>query len=200
MPVFLKEPVHGDCHSGPQSVGLLKSPLRCLPWLSRGEGLAKCHSTTKASTCTIGEPVVVACLPHLTAAGTTASLKCCWSKACRAFGIKLHWTRQENAATVMEREHVIAYGCAVNRLVVHIKAVIILFYHFRVDMLWFKKPDVVWLASISEHTLYSDLQACRESALRCICSNCHRLLSAEWKIVVWSLTPGVSVSRQEQHY
>lgn len=34
--VLLKEAVYGDSHSGPQSVGLLKSPLSCLPQL-RGE-------------------------------------------------------------------------------------------------------------------------------------------------------------------
>lgn len=104
MPVLLKEPVYGDSHSEPQSVGLLKSPLRCLPQLSRGEGPAKCHFMTEASTCTIGKPVVVACLPHLAATRTTAYLKCCWSKACLAFGIKLHWIRQESRATVMEGE------------------------------------------------------------------------------------------------
>lgn len=77
VPVLLKEPVYGDSHSEPQSAGLLKSPLRCVPRLRGGEGPAKCHLMTEASTCTIGEPVVVACLPHLTAAGATASLKCC---------------------------------------------------------------------------------------------------------------------------
>lgn len=47
----------------------------------------------------IGKPNVVACLTLL-----TASLKCSWSKACLAFGIKLHWIRQESGAAVMEWE------------------------------------------------------------------------------------------------
>lgn len=34
--VFLKEAVYGDSHSGPQSAGLLKSPLSCLPCLRGG--------------------------------------------------------------------------------------------------------------------------------------------------------------------
>lgn len=103
--MFLKEVVCGDSHSGPHSVGLLKSPLSCLLWLPWRESPAKCHLMTEAVTCTIGNPVVVACLPHLTAAGTTASLKCRWSKACLAFGIKLYWKRQENRPTVMQEEN-----------------------------------------------------------------------------------------------
>lgn len=66
------------------------------------ESPAKCHRMTEAATCTIGNPVVVACLLHLTAAGTTASPKRCWSKASVAFGIKLHWKRQDNGTTAME--------------------------------------------------------------------------------------------------
>lgn len=36
--VFLKEAAYGDSNSGPQSVGLLKSPLSCLPRLPWREG------------------------------------------------------------------------------------------------------------------------------------------------------------------
>ncbi len=109
VPLFLKEAVYGDSHSGPQSVKLSTLPLSCLPWLLGGRGPAKCHLMTEALTCTIGNPVVVAWLQHLAAAGMTASLKCRWSKACLAFGVKHHWKRQENRATSNGgREHVSA--------------------------------------------------------------------------------------------
>lgn len=102
--VFLKETVYGDSHSGPQSARLLKLPLSCLLRLHRGRALPNATWWQGLRPVRLVAPIVVPCLSHLTAAGTTAALKCCWSKGCLVFGIELHSKRQEKRATEMEGE------------------------------------------------------------------------------------------------
>lgn len=100
--VFLKETVYGDSHSGPQSARLLKLPLSCLLRLHRGRALPNATWWQRLRPVRLVAPIVVPCLSHLTATGTTAALKCCWSKSCLVFGIELHSKRQEKRATGME--------------------------------------------------------------------------------------------------